>query len=150
MYVCISSVAATGGDSETSSLHLEEVDDEISAVSTHRHTHRHTHTYVHTHTHTHTHTLTHTHLQYDPVSEDEDVDVEMVDEEEDGVDSEGEHADFCTVCKDGGELLCCDICPLAYHLGCLQPPMEAIPHGEWHCPRCEVRKRGEGPLWAVG
>ena len=39
-------------------------------------------------------------------------------------DSEGEHADFCYTCKDGGELLCCDFCPLAYHLGCLTPPME--------------------------
>ena len=60
------------------------------------------------------------------------------------MDSEGEHADFCYMCKDGGELLCCDICPLAYHLGCLVPPMEVIPDGEWSCPRCEVREGGEG------
>ena len=59
------------------------------------------------------------------------------------MDSEGEHADFCYMCKDGGELLCCDICPLAYHLGCLIPPMEVIPDGEWSCPRCEVREGGE-------
>ena len=89
----------------------------------------------------HTHTHTHTHTQYEesskPPSEgEEDVDV-------DGMDSEGEHADFCYICKDGGELLCCDICPLAYHLGCLIPPMEAIPDGEWSCPRCEVGEGGE-------
>ena len=53
-------------------------------------------------------------------------------------DSDGEHADFCHTCKDGGELLCCDICPLAYHLKCLVPPMEAIPDDEWRCPRCEA------------
>ena len=57
-----------------------------------------------------------------------------------GGDSEGEHADFCYTCKDGGELLCCDFCPLAYHLGCLTPPMEEIPDGDWKCPRCEAKK----------
>ncbi len=53
-------------------------------------------------------------------------------------DSEGEHADYCHTCKDGGELLCCDFCPLAYHLKCLIPPMSAIPNGEWRCARCEA------------
>ena len=57
-----------------------------------------------------------------------------------GGDSEGEHADFCYTCKDGGELLCCDFCPLAYHLGCLIPPMAEIPDGDWKCPRCEAKK----------
>ena len=55
-------------------------------------------------------------------------------------DSEGEHADYCHTCKDGGELLCCDSCPLAFHLGCLTPPMERIPDGEWKCPRCDAKK----------
>ena len=61
-------------------------------------------------------------------------------EAEGGADSEGEHADYCHTCKDGGELLCCDFCPLAYHLGCLTPPMECIPDGDWKCPRCEAKK----------
>lgn len=46
--------------------------------------------------------------------------------------------EFCRVCKDGGELLCCDTCPSAYHVHCLNPPMKIIPDGEWHCPRCSV------------
>ena len=46
--------------------------------------------------------------------------------------------EFCRVCKDGGELLCCDTCPSAYHVHCLNPPMKMIPDGEWHCPRCSV------------
>jgi len=54
-------------------------------------------------------------------------------------DSEGEHADYCFTCKDGGELLCCDHCPLAYHTTCLIPPMDIIPDGDWKCPRCEVK-----------
>ena len=59
-------------------------------------------------------------------------------EEEEERGSEDEHADFCQQCKDGGELLCCDFCPLAYHLKCLIPPMEQIPDGDWRCPRCQV------------
>lgn len=48
------------------------------------------------------------------------------------------HMEFCRVCKDGGELLCCDACPLAYHTYCLNPPLTYVPDGEWRCPRCSV------------
>uniref|UniRef100_T1JDG0 Uncharacterized protein n=1 Tax=Strigamia maritima TaxID=126957 RepID=T1JDG0_STRMM len=51
---------------------------------------------------------------------------------------EDDHMEFCRVCKDGGELLCCDSCPSAYHTHCLNPPLKQIPDGEWHCPRCSV------------
>ncbi|XP_018335624.1 chromodomain-helicase-DNA-binding protein Mi-2 homolog isoform X1 [Agrilus planipennis] len=47
-----------------------------------------------------------------------------------------EHQEFCRVCKDGGELLCCDSCPSAYHTHCLNPPLTDIPDGDWKCPRC--------------
>ncbi|XP_014090911.1 chromodomain-helicase-DNA-binding protein Mi-2 homolog [Bactrocera oleae] len=53
-------------------------------------------------------------------------------EEED----DDEHQEFCRVCKDGGELLCCDSCPSAYHTFCLNPPLDTIPDGDWKCPRC--------------
>ncbi|KAH8388950.1 hypothetical protein KR215_008276 [Drosophila sulfurigaster] len=53
-------------------------------------------------------------------------------EEED----DDEHQEFCRVCKDGGELLCCDSCPSAYHTFCLNPPLDNIPDGDWRCPRC--------------
>uniref|UniRef100_A0A673GQ93 Chromodomain-helicase-DNA-binding protein 4-like n=1 Tax=Sinocyclocheilus rhinocerous TaxID=307959 RepID=A0A673GQ93_9TELE len=46
------------------------------------------------------------------------------------------HMEFCRVCKDGGELLCCDSCPSSYHIHCLNPPLPEIPNGEWICPRC--------------
>ncbi|KAJ8319853.1 hypothetical protein KUTeg_001440 [Tegillarca granosa] len=49
---------------------------------------------------------------------------------------EDEHMEFCRVCKDGGELLCCDSCPSAYHVHCINPPLKIIPDGDWHCPRC--------------
>ncbi|XP_040217128.1 chromodomain-helicase-DNA-binding protein 4 isoform X3 [Rana temporaria] len=64
-------------------------------------------------------------------SEDEDLDETVGDPEE-----EDHHMEFCRVCKDGGELLCCDSCPSSYHIHCLNPPLPEIPNGEWLCPRC--------------
>ncbi|XP_019639827.1 PREDICTED: PHD finger protein 21A-like isoform X3 [Branchiostoma belcheri] len=51
---------------------------------------------------------------------------------------EDAHEDFCTVCKTSGELLCCDTCNRVYHLGCLDPPLKAIPSGMWMCPQCKT------------
>ncbi|CAH2242042.1 jg25818, partial [Pararge aegeria aegeria] len=51
-------------------------------------------------------------------------------------DDDDEHQEFCRLCKDGGELLCCDSCPSAYHRFCLNPPLDEVPDGEWKCPRC--------------
>lgn len=47
-----------------------------------------------------------------------------------------EHQEFCRVCKDGGELLCCDSCSSAYHTYCLDPPLNELPEESWTCPRC--------------
>ncbi|KAK1879510.1 Autoimmune regulator [Dissostichus eleginoides] len=44
--------------------------------------------------------------------------------------------DECAVCKDGGELICCDGCPRAFHLTCLLPPLTSIPCGTWQCDWC--------------
>ncbi|XP_066542866.1 autoimmune regulator [Hoplias malabaricus] len=44
--------------------------------------------------------------------------------------------DECAVCKDGGELICCDGCPRAFHLTCLVPPLTSIPSGTWRCKFC--------------
>jgi chromodomain-helicase-DNA-binding protein 4 len=48
------------------------------------------------------------------------------------------HMEYCRVCRDGGELLCCDRCPSSYHMHCLIPPMTVIPEDDWFCPRCTV------------
>ena len=46
------------------------------------------------------------------------------------------------VCSDGGELVCCDACPAAYHPDCIQgaqglQPLPPAGSGEiWRCPDC--------------
>lgn len=58
-----------------------------------------------------------------------------------------EHMEFCRICKDGGELLCCDSCTSAYHTHCLNPPLSEIPDGDWKCPRCSCPPiRGKGTV----
>ncbi|XP_051764484.1 PHD finger protein 12 [Ctenopharyngodon idella] len=51
--------------------------------------------------------------------------------------------DTCDSCREGGDLLCCDHCPAAFHLQCCNPPMsrEMLPPGDWMCHRCSVRKK---------
>mmetsp|Transcript_35461 Transcript_35461/g.105882 ORF Transcript_35461/g.105882 Transcript_35461/m.105882 type:complete len:130 (-) Transcript_35461:147-536(-) len=46
------------------------------------------------------------------------------------------NADECGVCGDGGDLICCDRCTEAFHLCCLEPPLDAVPEGDWHCLYC--------------
>ena len=48
------------------------------------------------------------------------------------------HQDFCRECKTGGNLICCDSCPLSYHMACLVPAVKELPEGSWICPRCTV------------
>uniref|UniRef100_A0A286XZC0 Autoimmune regulator n=1 Tax=Cavia porcellus TaxID=10141 RepID=A0A286XZC0_CAVPO len=50
--------------------------------------------------------------------------------------------DECAVCRDGGELICCDGCPRAFHLACLSPPLHKIPSGTWRCSCC-LQGRGQ-------
>ncbi|XP_032132456.1 autoimmune regulator isoform X2 [Sapajus apella] len=47
-----------------------------------------------------------------------------------------QNEDECAVCRDGGELICCDGCPRAFHLACLSPPLQDIPSGTWRCSSC--------------
>uniref|UniRef100_A0A8C7CSW3 Chromodomain helicase DNA binding protein 3 n=1 Tax=Oncorhynchus kisutch TaxID=8019 RepID=A0A8C7CSW3_ONCKI len=57
-------------------------------------------------------------IQWEAKDEDfEEFEEERLEEEED------DHIEFCRVCKDGGELLCCDTCTSSYHIHCLNPPL---------------------------
>ncbi|KAI1889831.1 hypothetical protein AGOR_G00166980 [Albula goreensis] len=47
-----------------------------------------------------------------------------------------ENEDFCAVCRNGGDLLCCDYCPKVFHLSCHVPPLLSFPTGDWVCSLC--------------
>uniref|UniRef100_A0A4W3KHP6 RING-type E3 ubiquitin transferase n=1 Tax=Callorhinchus milii TaxID=7868 RepID=A0A4W3KHP6_CALMI len=44
--------------------------------------------------------------------------------------------DWCAVCQNGGDLLCCDKCPKVFHLSCHVPTLLTFPSGEWICTFC--------------
>ncbi|CAN4120404.1 unnamed protein product [Withania somnifera] len=46
-----------------------------------------------------------------------------------------ENDDLCSICADGGDLLCCDNCPRAFHTECVC--LLSIPTGTWYCKYCE-------------
>ncbi|XP_072475597.1 tripartite motif-containing protein 66 isoform X2 [Notamacropus eugenii] len=54
-----------------------------------------------------------------------------------------ENEDFCAVCLNGGELLCCDHCPKVYHLSCHVPALLSFPGGEWVCTLCRSLTKPE-------
>lgn len=53
-----------------------------------------------------------------------------------------DNEDHCSSCRSHGALVYCDGCPRAFHLWCLNPPMEHIDEGDsrWFCPACVIRK----------
>ncbi|NWI30243.1 AIRE regulator, partial [Sula dactylatra] len=57
-----------------------------------------------------------------------------------------ENEDECAACGDGGELICCDGCPRAFHLACLVPPLPRVPSGTWWCGSCVVSTAELGQL----
>ncbi|XP_064543021.1 histone-lysine N-methyltransferase 2C [Drosophila montana] len=58
----------------------------------------------------------------------------------------------CTVCEgcgkknDEARLLLCDECDISYHIYCVKPPLETVPHGNWKCSFCTIcQKCGRNP-----
>ncbi|KAJ7043330.1 hypothetical protein C8F04DRAFT_1074418 [Mycena alexandri] len=58
------------------------------------------------------------------------------------VSSQINNEDHCSSCRSHGALVYCDGCPRAFHLWCLNPPMEHIDEGDsrWFCPACVIKK----------
>ncbi|KAL0460617.1 UNVERIFIED_CONTAM: Increased DNA methylation 1 [Sesamum latifolium] len=46
-----------------------------------------------------------------------------------------EHDDLCSICEDGGDLLCCQNCPRGFHTECVG--LSATPRGIWYCKYCQ-------------
>lgn len=49
--------------------------------------------------------------------------------------------DQCRECDsndDSDNMLLCDSCDAAFHMGCLEDPITSIPTSDWFCPRCEL------------
>ncbi|KAK7341920.1 hypothetical protein VNO80_24861 [Phaseolus coccineus] len=49
--------------------------------------------------------------------------------------STNDNDDLCSICRDGGNLLCCDGCPRAFHIDCV--PLPCVPSGTWYCRYCQ-------------
>ena len=47
-----------------------------------------------------------------------------------------QNRDHCSVCRDGGDLLCCDRCPKSFHLDCIGLKEEDVPEDSWYCKKC--------------
>lgn len=52
----------------------------------------------------------------------------------------GHNHDSCDACGEGGDLICCDLCPASFHLTCHDPPLDEkdIPMGQWVCHQCRL------------
>jgi hypothetical protein len=63
-------------------------------------------------------------------------------------DADGDdHDDFCAVCKESGDVVCCDGCVSVYHKGCVGLSQNCDLPDIWYCPECEYNDPSSfGPL----
>ena len=54
----------------------------------------------------------------------------------------GGQEEYCHICKKGGNLVCCNGCPIAVHKRCLGSD-SSIVRGEWFCPLCLQKRAAE-------
>ena len=55
-----------------------------------------------------------------------------------GEESDREWEEYCYVCQDGGNVMCCDGCTQVAHFDCLDLKKE--PKGDWFCKDCAQKK----------
>jgi len=72
----------------------------------------------------------------------------VAEESQSVVDLLSENEDECNICGEGGKLICCDNCPLAYHEECLEVNGDSLPD-DWQCPSCVVKKGGDDKKMSV-
>jgi len=51
----------------------------------------------------------------------------------------GKECEVCGSPRDAERMLLCDGCNKGFHLGCLSPPLAAIPESDWFCAACSPR-----------
>lgn len=51
--------------------------------------------------------------------------------------------DWCAVCINGGDLLCCDRCPKVFHMKCHVPTIKIFPKGDFLCTFCRSLSKPE-------
>eukprot|EP00934_Nitzschia_sp_Nitz4_P006935 Nitzschia sp. Nitz4//scaffold70_size99833//92652//96899//NITZ4_004611-RA/size99833-snap-gene-0.136-mRNA-1//1//CDS//3329557185//6925//frame0 len=52
------------------------------------------------------------------------------------------HVDYCVTCKNPGNLVCCAICPRAFHVDCINGGNAGLLREKWDCPVCRKESRG--------
>ena len=73
--------------------------------------------------------------------DDDDGDADDGAKAEEEEEEEDRHDTECYVCKDGGDLICCDGCERAYHSNCHKPKIWDLPDGEWYCMVCTPMRK---------
>jgi uncharacterized cysteine cluster protein YcgN (CxxCxxCC family) len=48
--------------------------------------------------------------------------------------------EFCSLCRNGGNLILCDDCVRSFHIECLKLSEDDIPEGNWFCPICTLKR----------
>lgn len=57
------------------------------------------------------------------------------------LDPEDGHYEVCVLCGLGGDVLCCESCPIVSHAKCVG--LETIPIGDWYCKQCTLSKQSQ-------
>eukprot|EP00976_Prorocentrum_cordatum_P022845 466628-Prorocentrum_minimum.AAC.1 len=72
---------------------------------------------------------------------------------------ENTQCEVCSLRTDGDKMLLCDACDRGWHTYCADPPLKAIPKGDWFCGKCDStiaimdsksKQKGKRPASGVG
>merc|ERR1712238_68669 len=51
------------------------------------------------------------------------------------------NVDYCLICDETGDLICCDFCPRAFHCECIGLKINDLPKSRWQCTMCKQKGR---------
>ena len=51
------------------------------------------------------------------------------------------NVDYCLICDETGDLICCDFCPRAFHCECIGLKINDLPTSRWQCTMCKQKGR---------